>query len=103
MHELAYKKKRKIEERLIKTLGAVSFGIFAFLVGWIYMVDGKMHSIADADFTGNSLLSADAGGYVLVAVISFIVAVAITVICIKMNEKSKNKSDNKEKDNIKKY
>jgi len=98
MHELAFKKKKKIEERLIKTLGAVSFCIFALLVGLIYMVDGQMHSIADADFTGNSLLSADVGGYVLVAVISFIVAVAITIICIKINEKRKGKSHNKYND-----
>ena len=96
MHELAYKKKRLIEERLIKSLGAVSFCIFAFLVGFIYIADGKMHSIADAGFTGNSLLSADAGGYVLVAVISFIAAVVITVICLKIKEKNKGKPDNDE-------
>jgi len=96
MHELAYKKKRKIEERMIKTLGAVSFGIFALLVGWIYIADGRMHSIADADFAGNSLLSADAGGYVLTAVIAFIAAVAITVICVKIREK--NKASSKEDD-----
>lgn len=96
MHELAFKKKRLIEERLIKTLGAVSFCIFAFLIGFIYIVDGKMHSIADAGFTGNSLLSADAGGYVLVAVISFISAVVITVLCIKINEKNKSNQRNEE-------
>ena len=96
MHELAYKKKRKIEERMIKTLGAVSFFIFALLVGWIYIADGRMHSIADADFAGNSLLSADAGGYVLTAVIAFIAAVAITVICVKIREK--NKASSKEDD-----
>ena len=96
MHELAYKKKRLIEERLIKTLGAVSFCIFAFLVGFIYIADGKMHSIADTGFTGNSLLSADAGGYVLVAVISFISAVVITVLCIKINEKNKSNQSNEE-------
>ncbi|MCR4991956.1 MAG: hypothetical protein K6A45_02820 [Lachnospiraceae bacterium] len=100
MHELAYKKKRKIEERMIKTLGAVSFGIFALLIGWIYIADGRMHSIADADFAGNSLLSADAGGYVLTAVISFIAAVAITIICIKINEKNKGKPDDIDDKNI---
>ena len=96
MHELAFKKKRKAEEVLIKALGVVSIFMLAMLLGCIYLFDGKLHPVADAGFSGNSMLSADAGGYILVAVISFIVAVVITILCIRYKEKNKNVMDDKE-------
>jgi hypothetical protein len=38
-------------------------------------------------FTASSLLGEDAGGYVLVGVISFVAAVCITVCCLKARNK----------------
>ena len=37
---------------------------------------------------GATLLSESAGGYVFVAVVSFIAAVCLTLLCIKIREKS---------------
>ena len=93
MHELAYKLKRKSEKAVLKALGTVSFLLFAVLIGWLYAVDGNLHQVSGTGFTGNSLLSADVGGYVLVAVGSFIAAVIITIICVKLKEKNKGDPD----------
>lgn len=40
---------------------------------------------------GASMLSSDTGGYVLVAVVSFVVAVVITVTCVKYRERKHGK------------
>lgn len=96
MHELAYKIKRKSEKAVLKALGTVSVLLFAVLIGWLYAVDGNLHQVSGNGFTGNSMLSADIGGYVLVAVISFIAAVLITILCIRYKEKNKNVKDDKE-------
>ena len=42
---------------------------------------------------GAILLHEDAGGYVLVAVISFTVAVVITALCIKFRKKGQKSQD----------
>lgn len=96
MHELAYKIKRKSEKAVLKELGTVSVLLFAVLIGWLYAVDGNLHQVSGTGFTGNSLLSADVGGYVLVAVISFIAAVVVTILCIKFKEKIKSEPDDNE-------
>lgn len=93
MHELAYKIKRKSEKAVLKALGTVSVLLFAVLIGWLYVVDGNFHKVSETCFTGNSMLSADIGGYVLVAVGSFILAVVVTIICIKLKEKNKGDPD----------
>jgi len=57
---------------------------------------GAIGTFAGAGFTGASLLDESAGGYVLVGVVSFILAVVLTVICIKVKDKS-GKEERKEK------
>ena len=42
---------------------------------------------------GTILLHEDAGGYVLVGVISFTVAVVITALCIKLRERERHRKD----------
>ena len=48
---------------------------------------GKVYNIRD--FYGALLLYDDAGGYVFTGVLSFAVAVLITVLCIRSREKAK--------------
>ena len=99
MHELAYKIKRKSEKAVLKVLGTVSVLFFALLIGWLYAVDGNLHQVTGTGFTGNSMLSADIGGYVLVAVGSFIAAVVLTIICIKFKDKNNSTSKDLEDKN----
>ena len=61
---------RRQVQRSIRRLSALCLLLFLFLVGAVGMV-----------------LHEGAGGYVLVAVISFTMAVVITVLCIKFGKK----------------
>jgi hypothetical protein len=50
-------------------------------------MDGSLHTVSEAGFSGNSMLADSAGGYVLVGVIAFIVAVVFTLTCLKIKDK----------------
>lgn len=58
----------------------------AFLVGTVHTVAGQTQITARGMY-GSILLHEDAGGYVLVGVISFSTAVMITVLCIRLRER----------------
>ena len=58
-----------------------------FLIGFISLADGSLHAVGEAGFSGNSMLADSAGGYVLVGVIAFIVAVVFTLACLKIKDK----------------
>ncbi len=70
------------DQKMMRIWGSVSVFLFAILVATIVQIDVPFQSITSGGFAGSSLLGESAGGYVLVAVISFIAAVCITVYCI---------------------
>lgn len=57
-----------------------------FLVGTVHTAAGQTQITARGMY-GSILLHEDAGGYVLVGVISFATAVMITVLCIRLRER----------------
>lgn len=73
---------RRQERRAVFRLSALCTLLFSSLVGILGCVQGQ--PMDAAGMYGAVLLHKDAGGYVLVAVISFAVAVVITVLCIKL-------------------
>ena len=64
--------------------------LFLSLVGAMGIMQNKPINVTG--MYGTILLHEDAGGYVLVAVISFTVAVVITTLCIKFRKKGQKKS-----------
>ena len=76
-----HEKCRRQERRAVFRLSALCTLLFSSLVGILGCVQGQ--PMDAAGMYGAVLLHKDAGGYVLVAVISFAVAVVITVLCIK--------------------
>ena len=76
---------RRQVQRSIRRLSALCILLFLSLVGTVGMVQGPPMDVAG--MYGAILLHEGAGGYVLVAVISFTVSVVITVLCIKLNKK----------------
>ena len=76
---------RRQVQRSIRRLSALCLLLFLALVGAAGMVQGQPMDVAG--MYGAILLHEGAGGYVLVAVISFTVAVVITVLCIKFGKK----------------
>ena len=76
---------RRQVQRSIRRLSALCLLLFLFLVGAVGMVQSQPMDVAG--MYGAILLHEGAGGYVLVAVISFTKAVVITVLCIKFGKK----------------
>lgn len=75
-------KRRRQERCVVFSLSALCALLFSFLAGIVGSVRGQ--PMDAAGMYGAILLHKDAGGYVLVAVISFAAAVVITVLCIKL-------------------
>lgn len=67
-------------------LSALCMALSAFLVGTVHTTAGQTQITAQGMY-GSILLHENAGGYVLVGVISFATAVMITVLCIRLRER----------------
>ena len=81
-----HEKYRWKKRRGIYRLSALCIALFAFLVGTVHTAAGQTQITARGMY-GSILLHEDAGGYVLVGVISFSTAVMITVLCIRLRER----------------
>lgn len=83
---------RKRENRLLGGLVSLCAVLSFFLIGTVDTMTGGGRGNVPGLY-GTMLLYDEAGGYVLVGVISFMVAVVITLMCVrgeKKNEKSKD-------------
>ena len=79
----------KKEKRAIRCLSALCVIFSCLLVGAIAELSGGTGKEALVQgMNGATLLSESTGGYVFVAVVSFIAAACLTLICIKIREKS---------------
>ena len=81
-----HEKYRRKKRRGICRLSALCTALSAFLVGTVHTAAGQTQITARGMY-GSILLHEDAGGYVLVGVISFSTAVMITVLCIRLRER----------------
>lgn len=81
-------KRHRQEKRILCRLSALCLLLSVSLVGTIGAFTGFGHSAA-LSLYGSILLHKDAGGYVLVGILSFTAAVAITLLCIRFRENQK--------------
>ena len=87
--ERAARIQKKKEKRMIRGLSTLCLALCCCLVGVLGEVSGGFRSAAEVQgMTGATLLSARTGGYVLVAVISFLVAVVFTLLCVRLHERN---------------
>ena len=77
---------RRRQRRGVCGLSAMCMLLFAALIQTVGMVIGQGQTSTQGVF-GAMLLREDAGGYVLVAVISFAAAAAITALCIRLRQR----------------
>ena len=91
MHLRAAQIKRKRDSIQTAVLGTVSLVLMVCLVTFMLLIGGSQHEIDGGMLTGSSMLDASIGGYVLVGVLSFAVAVSITLLCVKW--RAKNRKD----------
>ena len=92
------KNTRRRQKRGIGRLSAVCMLLFAALMQAAGTVVGPGQPEAWGVF-GAMLLREDAGGYVLVAVVSFAAAVVITALCFRLRSKENRRKDGTDKPN----
>ena len=83
---------RRRQRRGIYGLSAACMLLFAVLMQTAGTVVGPGQTAAWGAF-GAMLLREDAGGYVLVAVVSFAAAAAITALCFRLRNRENRKKD----------
>ena len=86
------KNTRRRQKRGIGRLSAVCMLLFAALMQTADRVIGQGQTDAGGGF-GAMLLREDAGGYVLVGVVSFAAAAAITALCFRLRSRENQKKD----------
>ena len=89
---------RRRQRRGIYGLSAACMLLFAVLTQTAGTVIGPGQTAAWGSF-GAMLLRQDAGGYVLVAVVSFAAAAAITALCFRLRSKENRRKDGTDKPN----
>ena len=87
---------RRRQRRGIYGLSAACMLLFAVLMQAVDTVVGPGQPEAWGSF-GAMLLREDAGGYVLVAVVSFAAAAVITALCFRIRSKEKRRKDGTDK------
>ena len=92
------KNTRRRQKRGIGRLSAVCMLLFAALMQAAGTVVGPGQTAAWGVF-GAMLLREDAGGYVLVAVVSFAAAAAITALCFRLRSNENRRKDGTDKPN----
>ncbi len=80
LHSRAAELQKQQTRRSLASLGGVSMILTVVLSALIVRTGGSSHTLAGDEFTGSSLLSDGAGGYVLAAVIAFFVGVTVTAV-----------------------
>lgn len=90
------KNTRRRQKRGIGRLSAVCMLLFAALLQTADRVIGQGQTDAGGGF-GAMLLREDAGGYVLVGVVSFAAAAAITALCFRLRIRENQKKDGTDK------
>ena len=89
---------RRRQRRGIHGLSAACILLFAALMQTAGMVIGQGQPAARGVF-GAMLLREDAGGYVLVAVVSFAAAAAFTALCFRLRIRENRKKGGEDKPN----
>ena len=84
------KNTRRRQKCGIRRLSAVCMLLFAALIQTADRVVGQGQTAAWGGF-GAMLLREDAGGYVLVGVAAFAAAVVLTVVCMRLHEREKQR------------
>ena len=92
------KNTRRRQKRGIGRLSAVCMLLFAALMQTADRVVGQGQTAAWGGF-GAMLLREDAGGYVLVGVVSFAAAAAFTALCFRLRNRENQKKSGADKPN----
>ena len=79
---------QKRDKRIIRGLSSLCIVLSCCLAGVIGKLGEGSGGAVVQGMNGATLLSESTGGYVLVAVISFLVAVVFTLLCVRLHERN---------------
>ena len=92
------KLQEKRENWMLGGLGVLIVQVTFLLLKLINITSRARSGTMLTGLYGAMLLYEDAGGYVLVVTVSFVIAVIITVLCIRICGKNKNNKDKSDKE-----
>ena len=92
--EIIYRKKR----RNVYYFATLAAAVFIAFVVTIYSFTGFGQVHGGNSAYGAYMLSDEAGGYIVIGVICFVLAVVLTLICVKYADKTKKKGLRKDGD-----
>ena len=84
---------QKRERTALRRLGTLCTVLALGLTGALAHFIGGAPGAAVQGAYGATLLADSAGGYVLVGVAAFVIAVALTVVCMRLHERDKQNGD----------
>ena len=87
LHKRAEQLQRQKDRRQIAGLGSMSAFFAVLLTAILFQEVGLSQGVSEGQFTGSSLLSDVAGGYVLAAVLAFFAGVIITAVIFRYRRK----------------
>ena len=87
LHRRAEQLERQRNRRQLMGLGGLSAGLAVLLLAVMIRMDVLTNSIDGSRYTGSSLLSESAGGYVLAAVFAFFIGVILTAVIFRYRKR----------------
>ncbi len=85
--EILRKERRRREEQRLSAVSGIS-GML--LIICIFVFSGGSATSSGDNYYGSTPLYKGAGGYVLVAVLAFVAAVAVTLLCVRYRDRHKD-------------
>ena len=94
-------KEKKRQKKYTVLYSVANAALFSLIIAVMLELDVFGPAEVGDSVFGSFLLSKEAGGYVLVGLICFVIAVVVTLYCVRHAEKKKNKTvDDDPADNI---
>ena len=94
LHKRAGELQKRIDRMYTRLWGIASAALFVCLTWMTVTLSGGGHAMTDGTAAGSSLLSDNAGGYVLAAVLAFMFGVLITAFLIRRGERRRKNAEN---------
>ena len=98
MHQRAQMLERKRNRAILLVSGGSGTVLALCLLGLMRLFTAPLAGDAKGLFTGSSLLSESAGGYVLAAVLAFMAGVGVTALCLKRRRQPRQSRAEPEKE-----
>ena len=93
LHKRAGELQKRIDRMYTRLWGIASAALFVCLTWMTVTLSGGGHAMTDGTAAGSSLLSDNAGGYVLAAVLAFMFGVLITAFLIRRGHRRRKNAD----------